>query len=127
MEWRNNVHRIRLGITGNVDDNWRQNFIEIATFKGLVVNGWRGAIIATVASLGKQTENWREALAEWVLIIGKVPRDWRTNLYLLAEYYSGVLPPAGDLFCLNTLPVNPTATYMWLDSAAWNDTHFWID
>lgn len=126
MEWRKNVHRIRLGITGSVDDNWRQNFIEIAKSKGLVVNGWRGAIIATVASLGKQTQGWREALAEWVLIIGKVPRDWRTNLYLLAEYYSGVLP-VGDLFCLNTLPVNPQGNYIWMDDKSWNDSHFWID
>jgi len=64
---------------------------------------------------------------------GAVNRPRRANIQPTTRYiyiqrgeYKPPEPPI-FLFCVNELPIQANAQYLWLDSAIWDDNNFWID
>lgn len=123
-EWRKNLELIRQKLLNSNTDGWRNDYRDIAGTE----LPWRNAV-NIIGQANYNSHQWRNSIQQWAENLGISPvfrsHEWRRNLQLIAEYYG--LVPIGDLFCLNTLPANPLGTYVWLDTATWNDNNFWID
>jgi len=60
-------------------------------------------------------------------VVKRVARSLTSTLIAIKKINISDPPSLDMLFCVNSLPKQPNAKYVWLDDAIWDDEMFWID